>query len=367
MMLLLQDPFAADPAYVIETILEACHCAVSGAGLFAFASAGGAQLLLEDKTFVSFASHCPFDLVVGVDAVTNMPAINAMTSAALRAKAMTLAFFLNERTDALFHPKFCWFRYKTGGTLIVGSGNLTIGGLRGNWEAFSVAPLNPNEINEVEQFWKTWKAKQKAVLLPPDDPRIISRASENTGWVNLVNPEDTSRRKRGGRDFGHPREEAVGPIRPDSSVLIAEIPRGGNRWTSAGFDLKNYEAFFGAKVGTQRRIVLQHVNRDGSLGDVESRPSVAVRSHNYRFELGAASGLAYPETGVPIGVFVKVATRTFRYRLLLPSDPDYSLLSKLLDEKWNGPNNEMRRVRLSVTELRHVWPDSPLWISRSTT
>lgn len=361
MTLLLQDPFAPEPAYLIETILDACHNAVSGAGLFAFASVEGARLLLDDKTFVAFAARNPFDLIVGVDAVTNMPAVNAIASAATRAKAMTIAFFLNEHPHALFHPKFCWFRHKTGGRLIVGSGNLTIGGMRSNWEAFSVTLLKPNETDDVETFWRTWKAKQTAVLLPPDDSRIISRASQNDGWVNFVTWEATTHRRHGGGSAKRPREEAAGPIRRDSVVLIAEIPRGGNRWTSAGFDLKNYEAFFGAKVGTQRRIVLQHVNPDGSLGDVESRPSVAVKSHNYRFELGAASGLPYPTRGAPIGVFVKVAVRTFRYRLLMPGDSDYRLVSRILDEKWVGRSGEMRRVPMSASDLRDAWPDSPLW------
>lgn len=364
MPLLLQDPFESDPSYLDETIFEACHNARCGGAMFAFASAAGAKLLLEDNTFATFAASNTFDLIVGVDAVTNTAALKAIADAGKSAKAMTVAVFLNGRSDALFHPKFCWFRHKRGGLLIAGSGNLTLGGLRCNWEAFSVTPLNTNEANEIEARWNSWKVTQKASLLPPNDSRVLARASENTGWVNLLKTEKGKGGKNQQGTTGQDDEAGVGPIRDNSPVLVAEIPKGGNRWTSAGFDLKNYEGFFGAKVGTQRRVVLQHVNTDGSLDDVESRPSVAVKSHNYRFELGAASGLPYPTRGVPIAVFVKVAPRTFRYRLLMPTDRAYRLIDRLLTNTWSGRSSEMRRVAMTISELRTAWPKSPLWLPK---
>jgi hypothetical protein len=142
-------------------------------------------------------------------------------------------------------------------------------------------------------------------------------------------------------------------------VLIVEIPRSGDRWNQANFDLENYEQFFGAKRGTQRRILLQHVDANGKLGAAESRPSVAVKSHNYRFELGAASGLPYPKRLLPIAAFVRVATRTFRYRLLMPGDPDYSIARAVLENRWAGPRNQIRRISIRVNELLQVWPGAP--------
>ena len=360
MPLFLQDPFEADPAYLGEAILQACDKARYGGALFAFASAAGVKLLLEDKAFITFAATKPFDLIVGVDAVTNTAALDAIATAAKNAKAMTVSVFLNEHEEALFHPKLCWFRQSSGAEMIVGSGNLTVGGLRSNWEAYTVTVLNKGQAEEVEARWESWKSTHAASLLPPTDPRVISRASKNTGWVNLLRSERGKGKKR---ETGGDDEEGTEPIRDDGLVLVAEIPKGGNRWTSAGFDLKNYLGYFGAQLGTQRRIVLQHVNSNGSLSDLESRPSLAVKSHNYRFELGAASGLAYPKKGIPIAVFVKVAPRTFRYRLLMPSDPHHGLIVRLLNKTWTGSSNEMRRVPMSVAELRAAWPKSPLWAS----
>jgi hypothetical protein len=91
MPLFVQNPFEPDPAYLIESILEASQKAHSGGALFAFASAAGAKLLLEDEVFVSFAANKPFDLIVGVDAVTNMSALNAITKAAKSAKGITVS------------------------------------------------------------------------------------------------------------------------------------------------------------------------------------------------------------------------------------------------------------------------------------
>jgi hypothetical protein len=361
MTLFLQDPFESDPSYLDETIFEACHNARCGGAMFAFASSAGAKLLLEDNTFTTFAAKNSFDLIVGVDAVTNLSALKALGDASKIATALTVTVFLNARTDALFHPKFCWFRHKRGGLLIAGSGNLTLGGLRCNWEAFSVTTLTASQVDAVEARWNDWKIAQTDSLLPPTDSRVLARASENSGWVNILSSEKRRGEKARPGKSGGDEETAVGPIRDNSSVLIAEIPKGGNRWTSAGFDLKNYEGFFGAKVGTQRRVVLQHVDLKGALGALESRPSVAVKSHNYRFELGAASGLPYPTKGAPVAVFVKVAPRTFRYRLLMPSDRDYRLIDGLLAKNWSGSSTEMRRIRMNLSELRAAWPKSPFW------
>ena len=106
------------------------------------------------------------------------------------------------------------------------------------------------------------------------------------------------------------------------------------------------------------------MNADGTAGEVESRPSVSVRSQNYRFELEAAAGLDYPERGRPVGVFVNVAPRTFRYRLLMPDDRSYTTVFNLLVSLYGGRADRMRRVRTNVGVLRRAWPDSPLLRAR---
>ena len=82
----------------------------------------------------------------------------------------------------------------------------------------------------------------------------------------------------------------------NAAVLIAEIPKSGNRWKQANFHLDDYTNFFGARADAANRLVVfRHVNADGTMAGYErNRPPVTVVSRNFRFELAAASGIPYP-------------------------------------------------------------------------
>jgi hypothetical protein len=242
-----------------------------------------------------------------------------------------------------------WFEHAEHLSLIVGSGNLTMGGLRSNWEAFVLLNLTgkarKDALAEIEDFLTSVTAH----LLPIADPRVLERAGRNTGNERSLRTPP-----------------AAAPPKPDVSssvdeVLVAEIPRAGDRWAQANFDLESYEGFFGAKAGSQRRISLHHVDASGALGDVESRPSVEVASKNYRFELAAARGHSYPAGGPPIAVFLRLATGEFLYSLLMPGQAGYQELNELLTRTWRGRADRKRRVRFTADDLRAAWPTSPLW------
>lgn len=354
---MIQDPNDCDTVYLIEALLEACQNATHGGAMFAFASAAGAKLFLDDNAFRTFAESGPFDLVIGVDAITNTDALRVIADAATEATGLGARVFLHDRPGAIFHPKLCWFRNAEGGRLIVGSGNLTLGGLRGHWEAFDDDALDTNEAGEVESVWDNWTATNSSLLVPLDDTRVRARAERNGAWAPVG--DNAIIIDREGATTGD--NEQLDVVKAEDLVLIAEIPRGGDRWNQASFDLENYEGFFGAKRGTQRRMLFQHIDEAGAVGDLESRPSVEVRSRNFRFELDAAAGIPYPRRGRPVGVFVRVAGRSFRYCLLLPSSPMYATVQRFLDARWAGPSGRMRRVRARVDELKAAWPDSPLW------
>jgi len=367
-VLVLQDPTNEQSTYLLESLLDAFRSANKVAGAFAFASAAGVRLLTEDGAFREVArNHC-VDLVIGIDAVTNVRALDSLLDAASGYPRFSVRAFLNPRPGALFHPKFCWCRTCTGCQLITGSGNLTEGGLLGNWEAYSLENLAQDESSSVEALWNSWTTQHHRSLLPLDNPEVRERASQNTVLApegdlpTLVAPPSMAPASEG--------EPSAAQFFPNQAVvLVAEIPRSGNRWQQANFDLDNYLNFFGAQVGTQRLVIFRHVNGDGTMADYErNRPSVEVRSRNFRFELAAASGVPYPSNGRPIGVFVRVATRTFFYRLLLPSDPDYALVSSLLQRRVppRFSPQRMRRVRITVEDLRREWPNAPFWTLPAT-
>lgn len=117
----------------------ACEHAAGGVGAFAFASAPGVKLLLRDADFSHSLSTSPFDLVVGVDLITDIKALDAISACASDHPNLLPRVFLGSMPGGLFHPKMCWFCHPAGGVCVMGSGNLTPGGLRSNCEAFCIA------------------------------------------------------------------------------------------------------------------------------------------------------------------------------------------------------------------------------------
>lgn len=242
----------------------------------------------------------------------------------------------------------------------MGSGNLTEAGLLGNWEAYSVEQFDSEAMNAMETTWDDWKLRHAGSLLPLDDPAVRERASANT-WVVVEGDLPTL---VAAAPPEAPTEEPATTLVMSgvAEVLVAEIPSSNKRWKQANFHKVDYEGFFRAKAG--KLFVFGHVNDDGTRVDWElNRKPVSVKSHNFRFELAAASGIPYPDAnaGRPVGVFIRVAARRFFYRLVLPDDSEYDAVSDLLQRNAGPPKPKMRTVRMTVEQLRTQWPNSPFW------
>lgn len=366
MVLRIQDPKYPISPSLHESLLDSSKAAIRGGAAFSFVSKVGVDLLLKDELFMKFMRGGEFDLIVGVDDITNVKALEALQTLSQEVTNLRVRVFHHDFSGAIFHPKFCWFRHRRGGILVTGSGNLTARGLRGNWEAFTISTLTTDEIRELEQQWTDWVSAHLIWLKSPDDQAVLERAKLNIPKKRIrpiVKPgaveveEDTS-------DVDDISSDAPQLSDP---VLIAEIPRGGNRWNQANFDLDTFRTFFDVQEGITQRILLQHVNNDGTLGNLESRPSVSVRSQNYRFELEAAAGLDYPEHGRPIAVFLRIATRSFRYKLLMPNDPGHDNMVAFLNENWHGRADRLRRIVTTTENLQLYWAESPLLTAHTRT
>lgn len=361
MELHLQDPSDAESTYLIEEVISASLGADSGGAAFAFASAGGVRLLEGNSSFDDFVSRRPFDLVVGVDAVTDQAALNCLTAWARKRPHLSVSAFLTPlESSAIFHPKLCWFGRARSTEVLVGSGNLTVRGLRGNWEAFGRAVLHGADARQVRSDWSDWRVRNGPHIRPLTDAEVTARAASNRGFEGLPRP-------RGGPG-GHvaliEREDGqisvVGHPPPTANVLVAELPKAGNRWNQANFSLSTFRDFFGAEPQQSHEVFFFNVSADGTRGTIERRPAVAVKSQNYRFELQAAKGRPYPRQGRPIVVFVLVAKRTFLYTLLLPGESGYQAVSSWLDTAYTGSARQVRRILTGLAELESWWPKSPL-------
>jgi hypothetical protein len=282
-----------------------------------------------------------------MDAITDVEAIKALAHFQAKYAKLSCKAFLGEDGDSIFHPKFSWFRHSSSIVSIVGSGNLTAGGLRSNCEAFCVSKLSPREAVGWESKWSSWMRERRAELLAIDDPRVSKRAEENRRIKRLLKrrqDESVSETDEGDLIVGPPKGA-------QAKVLVAEIPRGGPRWQQGNFNLETFNEFFGAAPGRTQRILLGHLSIDGVRGSVEERPSIASHSQNYRFELDAGAGLEYPATGRPIAVFVRIATRTFRYRLLMPGTPGFTQARAYLQKEIGASPHRMRR---HITTWQHI-------------
>lgn len=388
----IQDPGSSNTSYLIEVLLEKCRQATAGGASFAWATSRGINLFLENPDVTHFLRKYVFDLIIGVDSITDEGALQALCRLQKEFPKFSVAVFLNGYPGSMFHPKVCWFSHETDGTLVTGSGNLTEGGLSKNWEAFTVTSVSKPELAAIQGQWSAWRNSYSADLFPPSEPVVIERAKRNGQIAKATaqlleaavpsTPSTTAKKKALAKQL--PGNAPVGshaiatnsvqspslvatptlgvlPAQQPLDVLIAEIPKGSSRWNQANFDLDNYENYFGAKVGTTRHMFFRHVEPDGNLADTETRPSVAVKSSNYRFELAAAAGLKYPAKGRPVAIFVRQASRNFLYRLLMPGDPGHSIAEKLLDSNWHGSAGRVKRVRIARSALEQAWPNSPLW------
>lgn len=337
----------SDGGYLLEQLLLESIGAARGGGIFAWANVNGVRSLLEDDVFGEFLDTGIFRLIVGTDSITDIATVDRLIELSSRRNHLEVRAFVSP-SGSLFHPKMAWFEHDDHLSLIVGSGNLTMGGLRSNWEAFVILKLVGKErmdaLAEIDRFLMTHVDH----LFPITDTRVREQVSKNIGNERSFKSSPAATTKG-----------AVAQSVED--VLVAEIPRSDNRWKQANFDRHNYEDFFGARGGSQRRISLYHVDSAGVIGDVESRPGVKVASHNFRFELAAASGIPYPTSGRPIGVFLRLVTGEFIYSLLLPGDPAHRRIDALLATHWGGPAGQMRRIRLTANELESAWPDAPIW------
>lgn len=352
-MLYIQD-FSFSQSYSThEALIKSCSSSIQGYGAYAFASRSGADILFNDKEFDALLDRGTYSMVVGIDEITNVKCLDFLGEIQNTKANFSVQAFSHNNKGSLFHPKISFFKNEEGhGSLIVGSGNLTLGGLRRNREAFGVVKLSDEEFTRMESYWQAWLDESTNHLKEIDDDEVIAKAREN---VHIRIP---GKKEPVTLPEEEPLEVEVSIAEgwnytEDSEVLLAEIPRSGNRWKQANFDIHTFQTFFGATPGdNSQRVLLRSLNEDTSLSSIEVRPSVSVKSQNYRFELEAASGLPYPANGRPIGVFIQLTTRMFLYHLFMPNHALYTEITAWMAENATVTKaSSMKRVVVTAAEL----------------
>lgn len=408
-MFCIQDPSYENSKYLHETLISECVGCTTGAGAYAFATKDGINLLLLDDNFKDFLETGTFTLVVGTDDITNEHSIVSLIELQKKyGSHLVVKAYVHNGKGSTFHPKFSWFQKTDGGVLVLGSGNLTQKGLRHNREAYNVVQYDESGITEVVDEWNRWFVHSTPFLFDITDPVVLAKAKQNSEKIKAVSTAKATVQREHAIKPGEiklsdiyktqPKDKRTGKkaatkktstapdnqptsmspavtdeeididasywtINKDSAVLIAEIPKSGNRWKQANFDKGTFEHYFGATCGEngEYRILLKNVNDDGTMDETEIRPSVSVSSQNYRFELEAASDLDYPDGNErPIAIFAKVSRRDFIYMLLMPEHPNYGEVMAFIGETA-APSMKMRRLQYIAGDVETRIPSLALW------
>lgn len=372
----IQDSNFSD-VLTLDEAFKSCvdsNCTTSIYGAYAFVTIGGFDVMFSDIAQKKQIKN--INLVIGMDGITNTACIEYLKKADER--LFNIKAYIPTTSAAIFHPKFCILANEdhSKGWLIIGSGNLTVRGIRKNQEAYTAIELFSSDLTDVIQTWDNWLGVTHQNLKQLDDEIVTLKAKKNSnmfkssvrakGYRAFVKAKKQDTKKEG-------KQEAIRSIHEkmyfaerkdfdgwffniDSEVLIAEIPNGGNRWNQANFNQGTYLNYFAGSLKTSKKqVILRHVNpASGMIEDIEHRPCVAVKSKNFRVELAAAAGLNYPKEASPIAVFINVGKRTFIYSLFMPENDYYSTLRKWVDDNWiNKGERADRKCRLTFPFHEH--------------
>jgi len=335
-------------------LVAAATGATGGFGAFAFASATGIDTALAEPAVRKLLGTGQFQLVLGLDAITDTASVAAIKTAKAALPGASISLFFNPKGGVLYHPKTMFFRRPSGGRCLTGSGNLTLGGLRNNWEAFWTADITTADAALLEAQWAKWVADHKDNLLDADDPRVTAQAALNAKTRARIQKavKETDAEALAALEEGAAEVVSLNPF------LIAEVPK--NRPGQADFGIDTYQGFFGVTIGNPREVTFYQVMQDGSLAPPERRHAVAVKSSNYRFEVEALGGLQHPANDHFILVFERIGKSEYRYVLLKPGEVGHASVQKFLNDNYFVSGNAKRRVVVTESDVLAAWPDNPL-------
>ncbi len=363
--------------------------------LVAFASYGGVSALTP-YIMAEKERGVKVKVILGIDQKgTSKEALEEVLSWGVESK------IYHTQSVNIFHPKIYLFENTDIFTLIIGSNNLTTMGLVKNIECSLLIKDAKGEHSVHNDFYVYWKSildgadvnlmpiTQKLIddlyaekLIPTESERIdkydngrdktasSSKHITFNGAKIQRNPEGfvpKGRQVKAKRIAETENESNPGkPIIEESipvngeEVLIAEIG-GGSRWKQVNFPVEIFENFFGAERGNNfYNIELINIAQDGTLGDVETRQAVSVKSHNYRFEIHCKETAgAYPDNiNRPIGLFIKIDNDKFLYQVLLHDHPAYKKIKKYLYvESKVRRADELRRHIVHIEAVHALYPE----------
>jgi HKD family nuclease len=365
--------------------------------LIAFAKRSGVKHL--KRALTNFSSRGDVEIIVGIDlGGTSIEGLSMLMDSLENRGDI---YICHNRNRSTFHPKLYVFRNERELKLIVGSSNITEGGLYTNYEFAVIVDLRLDNqddlalVQEIDNTFLFYTSVENGLshLLTEDlIETLVNREailSENQirriQSISRDNPPGT--REREEREtiadiFNFIRvpnapevvierqfislEENEDEIHYDSAIdlddetniiLVKYVPRAGNRTSQVHFSQQNVEIYFGLSVSQPIRLRQNQPNQP--VGEIENRQLVLSEvNRNARIEVAGARVLVdnYPtEPNRPILVFIKIEDDLYEYMLILPNENGYDELNNYLNSLPRG--KALASSVISLAEIRNIWPD----------
>ena len=318
----------------------------------------------------------------------------------------TIWVFHNDN-QSTFHPKVYLFESDDTAVVVVGSGNLSEGGLFTNYEACLAVELDLCQENDMNYLRETRQMLQHYVdpenaLCKRLDRELVSRLVE-AGYVfsetrarddaeeqpgghtrqptgpreNLFGrtpvrgaPPVTSistgrgEQQPGGQRQAHIPQETGSEIAQDSSpVLMRYIVKAIGRDSKANFTKATVERYFGLRPGDGKSISIQCVQPGQVPGHLESRQLVYSQSNkNPKIEMDGLKGKIpsnYPADGRAILIVQRVENGRYKYLILLPNDSGYDEVHDYLDQIPRR-GLALQESIINLGRMLEIWSDYPV-------
>ena len=355
--------------------------------LVAFASYSGISGL-TDKIHEAQHRGLEVNVIIGIDQLgTSKEALDELI------EWNANAYVFHSKSSPIYHPKIYLFENNDEFAVIIGSNNLTEFGLLQNVECSVLLRDSKSNIlyTELYSYWgslinrtdptllKVTKENiqqlSEAKLIPSESVRISKHeSSKRREATESKTPAIFKKLPYSRRPIGFvPKrillKKQVASAQTSTSVeiitslneiLIAEIPKSGNRWKQVNFSKDLYNNFWGYAYNTSKTIFVASLELDGTLGELKTKSLVSVSSDNHRVEITCGES-QYPAGGKPIGIYVKTSLDHFVSLVIFPQDAIYSTVLDYLTEKYNGPTNRVKRITTTFEQLFDVCPELPFF------
>ena len=332
---------------------------------FGFLTGSGVDALLRVPEVRDVLLRSEVEVLVGLDAVTDRLGLERLLELA-RDNPQFKPLVIKHTRRGLVHPKMLVARYADGRAVaVVGSNNLSSSGLSRNVEGYTIARFEPEEpldLSDWDEFIRRWDP-----LIGEIDDEALEAAEQNERRLKRLRTAVRETRTKPNSDVvvsdGQVYEVPVSEIEDledlEDLVLVAQIPKGGNRWSQVGYSAQIIRDYFDVEAGDQ-----VFLRRFDSAKVEEPRVVHSKVNKNYRIELGAAREAGdYPEESPPAVLFRRErgALRHHRYVFLMPEDEGHSEMAELAEEEFEGSDRRVaKRVIVPRSRVMMAWPGCPL-------